>query len=141
MQIKELHNKEEISKTFAVIAETYEDLKEENYVAEILSLMQKDYKMAGVFEDTSNGEICIGAIGVKTGKKLQYGKILEIEDFAISATKIGNGVEKMLISWAEWQAANSNCNKIICTINTSKIESHKVLSRDNFILEGFKFLK
>jgi hypothetical protein len=141
MQIKELQSKEEILKSFEVIQQIYEHLEEANYVTEVLNMMQNGYKMAGVFEDENIGGACIGVVGIKIAKKLQYGKVVIIEDFMICRKKRGIGVGKMLIRWVEWQSLNFECNKIICTIDSSRIESHKILSREGFLLEGFKFLK
>lgn len=139
MQIKELHSREEIGKTFLVLKQVYEDLKESSYVQKVLNLMQRGYKMAGIFENETDE--CIGVVGIKITKKLQYGRVLEIEDFIICRKTRGVGVEKMLMRWIEWQAVNFDCNKIVATIDTSRIESHKILSREGFLLEGFKFIK
>ena len=141
MQIKELQSKEEILTSFKVIQQIYEHLEEKSYVAEILNMMQRGYKMAGIFEDETIGGACIGVVGIKIAKKLQYGKVVEIEDFMICRKKRGIGVGKMLIRWVEWQSLNFECSKIVCTIDSTRIESHKILSREDFVLEGFKFIK
>lgn len=141
MQIKELSSKEDIAKSFQVMTQIY-DLEEDNYTSDILNMMQRGYKMAAVFEDENidDGK-CIGVIGIRVGRRLEYNKILEIEDFMISREKRGIGVGKMLIRWAEWQAANFDCKSIICNLDSKRLESHKILSREKFILEGFKFRK
>lgn len=138
MQIKELSSKEEISKSFEVLSQIYENLEEPSYVEDILNMMQRGYKIAAVFED--NGK-CIGVVGIRVNKKLQYGKILEIEDFMICRKKRGIGVGKMLIRWVEWQAMNFNCNNIICNLDSSRVESHKILAREKFTIDGLKFCK
>lgn len=139
MQIKELHSREEINQSFVVLKQIYEDLDQSNFVERVLNIMQRGYKMAGIFENDTNE--CIGVVGIKIVKKLQYGRVLEIEDFMICRKKRGIGVGKMLMRWIEWQAVNFDCNKIVCTIDSDRIESHKILSREGFLLEGFKFVK
>lgn len=143
MQIKELTSKEDIFRSFEVMIQIYENLQKETYSEDILNMMQRGYRMAGVFEGevNENDTKCIGVIGIKIAKKLQYGKILEIEDFMICRQKRGIGVGKMLIRWAEWQSMNFDCNSIICTLDTKRLESHKIMSREHFLLEGFKFRK
>lgn len=141
MQIKELSGKEEILRSFAVMSQIYEDISLESYVEDILNMMQRGYRMAAVFEGQDMETKCIGAIGIRIARRLQYGKVLEIEDFMICRQKRGIGVGKMLIRWAEWQAANFDCTKILATLDTKRIESHKILSREHFLMEGFKFCK
>lgn len=138
MQIKELHSKEEILSSFPVLSQIYEDLKIESFAANILNMMQRGYRLAAVFEDEDK---CIGAVGIRIAHRLQYGRVLEIEDFMICRQKRGIGVGKMLIRWVEWQAATFDCHKIICTLDTKRIESHKIMSREQFLFEGFKFCK
>ncbi len=142
MQIKELNNKTEIDKTFKVMSQIYNDLEEKSYTGDILTMIQNGYKMAAIFEDkeVDKGQ-CIGVVGVKVARKMQYKRVLEIEDFMICRQKRGIGVGKMLIRWVEWQAMNFNCDKIICSLGTERIESHKILSRENFLMDGFKFSK
>lgn len=143
MQIKELNSKEEILESFEVLSQIYADLAKDSYVEEVLNMMQRGYKMAAVFEgekDTTEAK-CIGVVGIRVSRRLQHGKILEIEDFMISRQKRGIGVGKMLIRWVEWQAMNFDCKSIMCNLESKRLESHKILSRENFLLEGFKFLK
>jgi GNAT superfamily N-acetyltransferase len=142
MQIKELNSKEEILKSFEVLSQIYEELKADSYVQEVLNMMQRGYKMAAVFEDENidDGK-CIGVVGVRVARKLQYGKILEIEDFMICRNKRGVGVGKMLVRWVEWQAMNFDCNSMVCNLDSARLESHKILAREHFLLEGFKFRK
>ena len=142
MQIKELNNKTEIDKTFKVMSQIYNDLEEKSYTEDVLIMIQNGYKMAAIFEDkeVDKGQ-CIGVVGVKVARKMQYKRVLEIEDFMICRQKRGIGVGKMLIRWVEWQAMNFNCDKIICSLGTERIESHKILSRENFLMDGFKFSK
>ena len=146
MQIKELHSREEIQDSFAVLSQIYQDLDESKYVDIILNMMQRGYKMAAVFEgssadnDNKSGE-CIGVVGIRISRRLEYNKVLEIEDFMICRKKRGIGVGKMLIRWVEWQALTFQCNKIICNLDSKRLESHKILSREKFILEGFHFRK
>lgn len=137
MQIKEIQTPEEIAATFAVMSQIYDELNRENYIGDITKMMQNGYKMAGVFEE----EICIGVVGIRLVQKLRHGQTTEIEDFMIDRQKRGIGVGKMLMRWVEWQAANSNCNNIIGTLETKRQESQKIFSREKFILDGFFFRK
>ena len=145
MQIKELCSREEIFSSFAIIKQIYPNVKEEKYVSIVLNMMQRGYKLAAVVEDLtaqSEKEIkCAGIIGIRIYSKLQHGEVLEIEDFMICRNKRGVGVGKMLIRWAEWQALTFQCNKIICSLDSTRLESHKILSREKFTLEGFHFRK
>lgn len=137
MQIKEIHTSDEIADTHNVLKQIYEDLKEENFVETIQKMMLSGYRMAGVFENKT----CIGVIGIRIISKLQFGKILEIEDFMIHRAKRGIGVGKMLLRWADWQALEFECDHIIANLATKRQESQKILSREKFILEGFLFKK
>ena len=142
MQINEIKTSEEISKTLAVLTQIYENLNHETYVKDILSMMESGYKMAAVFEDkeVENGRY-VGVIGVRVTQKLQHGKIIEIEDFAIDKDKCGIGVGKILIKWAEWQAASFGCKNIVGGIETKRLDSQRIYSREGFILDGFWFRK
>ncbi len=142
MQVKELNKKDEIDQTFAVMSQIYDDLDQDSYTENVLIMMQNGYKMAAIFEDNdvNNGE-CIGVTGIRISKRMQYKRILEIEDFMTSREKRGIGAGKMLIRWVEWQAMNFDCSRINCYLESKRIESHKILSRENFLMDGFKFYK
>lgn len=142
MQIKEIQSREEIGETFATLAQIYDDLKKDTYIEDILNMMQRGYKMAAVFEDKNieDGR-CIGVVGVRVIRKLHYGKAIEIEDFMIDRKKRGIGVGKMLIRWVEWQSAVFGCQNIIGNLETKRLESQKIFSREKFILDGFLFRK
>jgi GNAT superfamily N-acetyltransferase len=97
--------------------------------------------MAGVFDNKSIENKCIGVIGIRIIRKLHHGKAVEIEDFMIDRKKRGIGVGKMLMRWAEWQAANFGCQNIIGTLETRRLESQRIFSREKFVLDGFFFKK
>lgn len=138
MQIREVISREEIMETFNVLAQIYGELNPATYAENILNMMQNNYRMAAVYED--NGT-CIGVIGLRFVKKLHHGRAIEIEDFMIDRKKRGIGVGKMLIRWAEFQAASMQCNSIIGNLETKRLESQKIFSREGFILDGFFFKK
>jgi len=142
MQIKEIQTREEINETLAVLLQIYDGLNKDHYLEHILNMMEHGYKMAAVFEDQmiENGR-CIGVVGVRVVDKLQYGKVLEIEDFMIDRQKRGIGVGKILLRWVEWQAAIFKCSNIIGDLETKRKESQKIFSREKFILDGFMFRK
>jgi len=137
MQIKEILTRTEIASTQGVLKQIYENLEEENFVENIQEMMLQGYKMAGVFENKT----CIGVVGIRIIHKLQFGKIIEIEDFMIDRAKRGIGVGKMLLRWVDWQAMQFNCNSIIGSLLTKRQESQKIFAREKFILEGFLFKK
>jgi GNAT superfamily N-acetyltransferase len=142
MQIKEVQSREEIMETFNILAQIYDELNKETYVDDIVNMMQRGYKMAAVYEDKEieNGR-CIGVIGVRVMRKLHHGKTIEIEDFMIDRKKRGIGVGKMLIKWAEFQAAFFQCNSIAGNLETKRLESQRIFAREGFILDGFFFKK
>lgn len=138
MQIKEIQNRDEIFATFRVLIQIYHRLQEETYIDEILNMMQRGYKMAGVFDENN---CCIGVTGIRFIRKLHYGQALEIEDFMVDRKKRGIGVGKMLMRWVDWQATYSGCQNIIGILETKRMESQKILSREKFALDGFFFKK
>ncbi len=139
MQIKEIQTREEIAETYLVLRQIYENLNQETYVEDVLNQMQRGYKMAAVFEDS--GHPCIGIIGIRIIRKLQHGKVIEVEDFMIDRAKRGLGVGKMLIRWIEWQATTFGCKNIIGSLETKRQESQKIFSREKFLLDGLFFKK
>ncbi len=142
MQIKELQSREEISQSFEVLVQIYGNLNKDTYVEDVLNMMQFGYKMAGVFEDANiESGRCIGVVGVRVIKKLHYGKAIEIEDFMIDRKKRGIGVGKMIMRWVEGQSAMLDCKSIIGNLETKRLESQKIFSREKFILDGFFFKK
>ncbi len=138
MQIKEIQTREEIATTYEVLRQIYENLNETTYVDDVLNQMQRGYKMAAVFEDHGP---CIGIIGIRIIRKLQYGKAIEVEDFMIDRARRGLGVGKMLIRWIEWQATTFGCKTIIGSLETKRQESQKIFSREKFLLDGLFFKK
>jgi GNAT superfamily N-acetyltransferase len=142
MQIKEIQDREEIFQTLNLLAKIYHDLNAETYVEDILNMMQGGYKMVAVFEDPKieNGR-CIGVAGIRIIRKLNYKKTIEIEDFMIDRKKRGIGVGKMLLRWIDWQAMNLGCKNIIGNLETKRLESQKIFSREKFTLDGFFFRK
>ncbi len=137
MQIKEIQTPSEIASAYGVLKQIYDNLKEENFVETIQEMMSAGYRMAGVFENKT----CIGVIGIRIIHKIQFGKILEIEDFMIDRSRRGIGVGKILIRWVDWQAMRFHCNHIIGNLATKRQESQKIFAREKFILEGFLFKK
>lgn len=142
MQIKEIQTREEILETFDVLVQIYTDLNHDTYIDDVLNMMQRGYKMAAVFEDKEieNGR-CIGVVGARIIRKLHYGKTIEIEDFMIDRQKRGFGVGKMLLRWVEWQATVFGCKDVIGNLDTKRMESQKIFSREGFNLDGFFFRK
>ncbi len=142
MQIKEIQTREEIFETYSVLNQIYSELNIDAYVEDVLNMMQRGYKMAAVFEDreVEDGR-CIGVVGIRVIRKLHYGKAIEIEDFMIDRKKRGIGVGKMLIRWVEWQSAIFGCRNIIGNLETKRIESQRIFSREKFNLDGFFFCK
>jgi GNAT superfamily N-acetyltransferase len=142
MQIKEVQSREEVSETYKVLLQIYDNLNQETYVDDILNMMQRGYRMAAVFE---NPEIedgrCIGVVGIYITKRLNYGKVTEIEDFMIDRAKRNIGVGKMLLRWVEWQTAVFECDNIIGTLETKRLPSQKIFSREKFTVDGFFFRK
>lgn len=142
MQIKEVQSREEVSETYKVLLQIYDNLNQETYVDDILNMMQRGYRMAAVFE---NPEIedgrCIGVVGIQIAKRLNYGKVTEIEDFMIDRAKRNIGVGKMLLRWVEWQTAVFECDNIIGTLETKRLPSQKIFSREKFTVDGFFFRK
>lgn len=142
MQIKEVQSREEIFSTYNVMIQIYDNLNSETYVDDVLNMMQRGYKMAAVFEDpeVENGR-CIGVTGIRVIRKLNFGKAVEIEDFMIDRQKRNIGVGKMLLRWVEWQGAIFKCNTIIGFLETKRLPSQKIFSREKFVIDGFMFKK
>ncbi len=138
MQLKEIQTKEDVAQTFAVLLQIYENLNAETYIEDVLNMMQRGYKMAGVFED--NG-LCIGVVGISIIRKLRFGKSIEIEEFMIHRQRRGIGVGKMLLKWVDWQALNFGCKNIIGNLETKRKESQAIFARERFIIDGYFFKK
>ena len=144
MQLKELQTREDIKQSYAILSQIYLELKkkEETYVDDILNMTQRGYRIAGVFEDPEvDSGRCIGVVGIRVVRKLHFGKAVEIEDFMIDRKKRGIGVGKMLLRWVEWQAATFKCDNIVGILETKRLESQKIYSREGLNLEGFFFKK
>ena len=137
MQIKEINSRDEITLTYSILKQIYNNLSQNSYVDDILNMMQRGYKMAAVFEN----ETCIGVVGIRITRKLQSGKTLEIEDFMIDRNKRNIGVGKILMRWIDWQAMNFECKNIISNLQTNRHESQKIFSREKFFVDGFCFKK
>jgi len=65
----------------------------------------------------------------------------QIEDFMIDRAKRNIGVGKILIRWVEWQAAIFSCHSIIGNLETKRLESQRIFSREKFVIDGFSFKK
>jgi GNAT superfamily N-acetyltransferase len=142
MQIKEITSRQDIEKSFTVLSQIYLNLNQDTYVDDVLNMMQRGYKMAHVTEDNDvdNGK-SIGVIGIRITRKLLTGKTLEIEDFMIDRKKRGIGVGKMLLRWAEWQAAVFKCNNITSVLESKREESQRIFSREGLNIQGVLFAK
>ncbi|MDA9573411.1 GNAT family N-acetyltransferase [Rickettsiales bacterium] len=142
MQIKEINSREDIEKSYKILSQIYDNLNNETYVDDVLNMMQRGYKMAHVIEDEDidNGR-SIGVIGVRITRKLMTGKTLEIEDFMIDRKKRGIGVGKMLLRWAEWQAAVFKCQNITSVLESKREESQRIFSREGLNIQGVLFGK
>jgi len=141
MRIKEISTREEIGKTLAVFLQTREEISQEDYVEKIFKMMERGYRMAAIFEEDIRIGQCFGFIGVCVIYKLQYGKVLEIEDFMIDREKFCSGAEEILLRWAIEKAASLECVNIIGDLETKQKELQKIFSQEKFILDGFVFRK
>lgn len=140
MHLKEILSRDEIEKTFGILAQIYENLNKVSYIDDILNMMQRGYRMAAVFEDHENNN-CIGVVGIRIIRKLRFSKAVEIEDFMIDRNKRGIGVGKILLKWVDWQALNFKCDSIIGSLQTKRQESQRIFLREKFILEGYSLEK
>jgi len=143
MQIKEIKTREEVVKTLAVLTQIYDNLNHQTYADNTLRMMENGYRMAAVFEDENNlpNHKCIGVCGFRIIDKILHGRVLEIEDFMIDRQRRGIGVGKILIRFIEWQATTSGCHNIIGSLETKRLESQKIFTREKFLLDGFSFKK
>jgi hypothetical protein len=136
MQIKEVKTREEVVKTFHFLAQTYENLEENSYILSVMKMLENGYKMIAVFS-AQNQEI-IAVSGFRIIDKIQYGKTLEIEDFAIDKnTEAG----KILIQFVQNYAATFGCRNIIGNLATKRVESQKIFTSEKFFLDEFLFRK
>lgn len=142
MQIKEIQTREEILQTMNVLSQIYDNLNQSTYIDDVLNMMQRGYKMAAVFEDENIDEgRCIGVVGIRTIRKLNHAKTVEVEDFMIDRKKRGVGVGKMLMRWVEWQAAIFDCKNITGALSTNRLESQQIFAREKFVIDSFLFKK
>ena len=140
MQIKEIQTREEIAQSYDILVQIYDNLNHETYIEDILNMMQRGYKMAGVFEDEEYTK-CVGVVGLRVVRKLHFGKAIEVEEFMIDRKKRGIGIGKMMIRWVEWQSAIFGCDNIIGVLGNERTESQKIFSREKFEIEGYFFRK
>ena len=59
----------------------------------------------------------------------------------IDRKKRGIGVGKMLLRWAEWQAAVFKCNNITSVLESKREESQRIFSREGLNIQGVLFAK
>ncbi len=138
MQIKEIQTREEIFHTHHVMVQLYQELNSDNYIEDVLKMMQRGYKMVAVFDEENK---CIGVMGLGITSKLHYGKVLEIEDFVIDREKNDSGADEMLLRWAELQASIFGCKNIVGILETKRQTAQRIFSREKFIIDGFFFRK
>ena len=131
MQIKKIESTEEIATTFTLLQQIYENLSTKNYVENILKMMQEGYKMAASFDDLK----CIAIVGFRYIHKLNYGKVIEIEDFVIDNDEAGES----LLAWVKVQAKNSACKNIVGNLATKKQKAQRTFMQSGFVIDGFWF--
>ena len=139
MQIKEIKTHKEVLQASYFLTHFYDKLEEKHCTSRLLKMIENGYKIVAAFENQSL--YIIGLCGFRITEKLQHGKTLEIEDFAIESKKSANSIEKALFQFIAEQAATFGCKNIISNLATNRIESQKIFTGEKFILDGFLFRK
>lgn len=138
MQIKELATESEIKDSFKIMSQIYQDLKENDYVANVINAIANGYKLSSVYNDDNK---IIAVIGITVSDNMKYGKVIRIEDFMICRQNRGIGAGKMLLKWVDWQALKFKSNSIISSLGSERKESHRIFLREGFMIEGINFIK
>jgi ribosomal protein S18 acetylase RimI-like enzyme len=136
-EIRELNSVEEMSEQLLLLKMLTPELTEENLETWLPSMIDKGYRMIGVFE----GRKCIALTGIWTGHKLYAGKYLEIDNFVTSAEYRGKGIGKLLTDHVVSIAKKENCSCVMLDAYTSNTEGHRFYMREGFVIKGFHFIR
>ncbi|MBM9579311.1 GNAT family N-acetyltransferase [Leptospira sp. 201903070] len=136
IQVKSIESPEEILSTFPVMNQLRPDLKKEEYVTLVSSMMKEGYLLAAVLE---NSEICSVA-GYRFGTMLARGKYLYVDDLVTDDTKRSRNFGKILFDWLVSEAKKKNCDQFHLDSGVQRYFAHRFYLRERMIISSHHFV-
>jgi GNAT superfamily N-acetyltransferase len=137
LQVKELHNIEEMLSHFDVIQFLYSNITVEKYESHLREMIPHNYAQLAVFD----GEICVGLTGFWTGTKLWSGKYIEIDNFIVHPDYRKKGVGKKMTDYLDQKAKDIGCAMIVLDAFTGNFKAHRFYYNQGYSPKGFHFVK
>ncbi len=136
IQIKPIESPEEILSTFPVMNQLRPDLKKEEYLSLVSSMMKEGYLLAAVSE---NSEICAVA-GYRFGTMLARGKYLYVDDLVTDSAKRSRSFGKLLFDWLIEEAKKRDCDQFHLDSGVQRYGAHRFYLRERMILSAHHFV-
>ncbi|HRE75052.1 MAG TPA: GNAT family N-acetyltransferase [Flavobacteriales bacterium] len=136
-EISEIKGAAKMLEQLHLLQQLTKELTHESSETMLGEMIEKGYRMIGIFENQQ----CVGISGIWIGTKLYSGKYLEIDNFVIDKNTRSKGAGKILVNYIEQIAIENKCKCIMLDAYTSNNAAHKFYLREGFLIRGFHFIK
>ncbi|TGM53226.1 GNAT family N-acetyltransferase [Leptospira adleri] len=135
IQVKPIESSEEILSTFPVMSQLRPDLKKEEYLPLVSSMMKEGYLLAAVLE---NSEIRSVA-GYRFVTMLAHGKYLYVDDLVTDSSERSRNFGKILFDWLITEARKRDCDQFHLDSGVQRHGAHRFYFRERMIISAYHF--
>lgn len=119
--VREILNKEDLLKAFAVIKQLRTHLIEEKYLNLVEDMKKEGYKMFTL----NVGEEVTAVVGFIKLTNLYYGKHVWVNDLVTDVNQRGKGYGEILLSFVNEWAKENGCEVVALSSGLDRVEAHK----------------
>ncbi|SEP73381.1 GNAT family N-acetyltransferase [Flavobacterium urocaniciphilum] len=137
MEIRLLHQKEEMLEHLDIVQQMYPDFTLEKYGTLLDEMLKSNYSQIIIIKENQT----IALTGVWVGTKLWSGKYVEIDSFVVHENFRGQKIGDLLIQKVHEIAKEVNANQIVLDAFTTNFAAGKFYINHGFVPKGFHFIK
>lgn len=137
MEIRLLHQKEEMLEHLDIVQQMYPDFTLEKYGTLLDEMLKSNYSQIIIIKENQT----IALTGVWIGTKLWSGKYVEIDSFVVHENFRGQKIGDLLIQKVHEIAKEVNANQIVLDAFTTNFAAGKFYINHGFVPKGFHFIK
>lgn len=137
MEVRRIHQKEEMLQQLEIVQQLYPDFTVEKYGMLLDDMLNANYQQIIVVKDN----LTIALTGVWIATKLWSGKYIEIDSFVVHEDFRGQKIGDILIDEVHKIAREVNANQIVLDAFTTNFAAGKFYINHGFVPKGFHFVK
>jgi GNAT superfamily N-acetyltransferase len=120
-----------------VISGLRPDLDMDNFVPQIMEMMQEGYHLLYIADDDNQKAACF--IGYRTLQMLRTGTIIYIDDLFTLSEYRGRGFARSLLNYVHRQAADSGIKSVHLDSGYTRHDAHRLYLNKGYVIECLHF--